>query len=132
MDYLEKLRDPRWQKKRLEILERDKWQCKSCGEKDKTLNVHHIFYFPHKEPWEIHNGFLITFCEDCHKPHCERKPCEQCEDFSLDENNPQRCEGPGNRPEEIQEDIGKLLDKIWETDKNGDFCASLGFIWSRV
>ena len=37
--YLEKLKDPRWQKKRLEILERDGWKCMACGEKEKTLRV---------------------------------------------------------------------------------------------
>lgn len=65
--YSEKLKDPRWQKKRLEILNRDGWTCKKCGAKDKTLHVHHIFYSPGKDPWEIRNGFLVTLCEDCHE-----------------------------------------------------------------
>lgn len=67
MDYSEKLKDPRWQKKRLRILERDGWKCKGCSSSDKTLHVHHLFYFKVKEPWEIPNGFLFTLCEDCHK-----------------------------------------------------------------
>lgn len=44
MTYKEKLKDPRWQKKRLEIFDRDGWKCVECGDKDSTLNVHHIFY----------------------------------------------------------------------------------------
>ena len=127
LNYSEKLKDPRWQKKRLEILERDRWTCKSCGEKEKTLHVHHIFYFPKKDPWEIHNGFLITFCEDCHRAvGCEGKACAECDDFGID------CDGCRNSPKEIQEDIGTLLNKIWETDKEGDFCSSLGVVWSEV
>lgn len=132
MDYLEKLKDPRWQKKRLEILERDGWRCKSCGNKEVTLHVHHIFYFPKKDPWEINNGFLVTFCEDCHKPHCVNEPCEECGEFNLDENDPQRCEGLGNPPKEIQDCIGTLLNKIFEKDEQGDFFTSIGVIWSMV
>jgi hypothetical protein len=66
MSYQEKLKDPRWQKKRLEILQRDKWTCRFCGEKEKTLHVHHLFYFKDRDPWDIDNGFLLTLCEDCH------------------------------------------------------------------
>ena len=64
MNYSEKLKDPRWQKKRLEILERDEWACKRCGNNKKTLHVHHKKY--HKEPWDAKNNDLETLCEDCH------------------------------------------------------------------
>ena len=64
--YSEKFKDPRWQQKRLRILERDDWQCKSCGDRDKTLNVHHIFYDKGKNPWEYDDDILITWCEACH------------------------------------------------------------------
>lgn len=69
--YIEKLRDPRWQKKRLEILERDDWSCKICKSKEKTLHVHHIEYLYHWEPWEYDEMFLITLCEDCHEQETE-------------------------------------------------------------
>ena len=128
MQYSEKLKDPRWQKKRLEILERDGWKCMSCGEKETTLHVHHIFYFPGKEPWEINNGFLITFCEHCHsnKSGCEGQSCESCEEYGVD------CDGSTIHPKEIIESIGIFLDELWRTDKDGDYCASLGFLWSRI
>jgi hypothetical protein len=65
--YQEKLRDPRWQKKRLEILNRDNWRCVCCGDTEQTLNVHHIQYDCDIEnPWDYENGFLATVCEDCH------------------------------------------------------------------
>ncbi len=66
-NYAEKLRDPRWQKKRLEIFERDNWTCQSCYAKDKTLNVHHRTYHPNHDPWEYENEDLVTLCEDCHE-----------------------------------------------------------------
>jgi len=65
--YSEKFLDPRWQKKRLKILERDDWRCQSCGDKNVTLNVHHIFYKKGKDPWDYNDNILITWCEDCHK-----------------------------------------------------------------
>ncbi len=71
MTYSEKLKDPRWQKKRLKILERDNWTCVLCEAKDKTLVVHHTFY--RGEPWEVDNKCLHTLCEDCHKLEHENR-----------------------------------------------------------
>lgn len=65
--YLEKLKDPRWQRKRLEIMKRDGWACQMCGETTKTLNVHHLCYHPAREPWESANYELVTLCCDCHE-----------------------------------------------------------------
>lgn len=64
--YSEKLKDPRWQKKRLEILERDNWSCRYCGDKESTLHVHHEHYIKGCEPWEADECSLTTLCEDCH------------------------------------------------------------------
>lgn len=63
--YSGKLKDPRWQKKRLEILNRDDFTCWHCGSLKKTLHVHHYAYVG--DPWEADNELLITLCEDCHK-----------------------------------------------------------------
>jgi len=65
--YAEKLKNPRWQKMRLLILNRDKFRCKFCGNKEKTLNVHHIYYKKDCDPWDYPETLLITLCEDCHK-----------------------------------------------------------------
>ena len=65
-EYAKKLRDPRWQRKRLEVMNRDEFTCKICGAKDKTLNVHHCFY-DGREPWEYKDISLTTLCEDCHQ-----------------------------------------------------------------
>ena len=66
MTYSEKLKDPRWQKKRLRILERDNWTCRRCLSADKTLHVHHRYYIKGANPWEYHDEVLRTLCEDCH------------------------------------------------------------------
>lgn len=66
MTYKEQLKDPRWQKKRLEIMERDGWQCQCCFDRDNTLTVHHKKYDNGKMAWEYENELLITLCEDCH------------------------------------------------------------------
>jgi len=65
-DYSELLKDPRWQKKRLQILQRDKFKCKLCGDEKATLHVHHKEYINGYAPWEYDNKSLITLCEDCH------------------------------------------------------------------
>lgn len=65
MNYLEKLKDPRWQKKRLEIMQRDNFQCTICDDDKITLNVHHNFY--KGEPWDVNNKDLITTCVYCHE-----------------------------------------------------------------
>lgn len=129
MNYSEKLKDPRWQKKRLEILERDGWKCMGCGDKEKTLHVHHIFYFPGRDPWDIENGFLITFCEECHNPNqCQGLRCEDCQDSILNDGD---CEG-SDHPKSIRIAISSLLDAIWRTDKIGDYLTALGLINSKV
>lgn len=67
--YQKKLLDPRWQKKRLDILNRDEFTCQGCGDDKKTLHVHHRIYSPGKDPWDISDRYLVTLCCDCHE--CE-------------------------------------------------------------
>lgn len=64
--YWELLKDPRWQRKRLEIMERDEFACQDCDARDKTLNVHHTYYAKGRKPWEYEDDSLRTLCEDCH------------------------------------------------------------------
>lgn len=65
--YAEKLKDPRWQKKRLHIFNRDGWACTVCKSTTNTLQVHHLRYFKNCDPWEYDDMFLTTLCELCHK-----------------------------------------------------------------
>lgn len=66
MTYSEKLKDPRWQKKRLEVLTRDEWRCRSCGCEDKTLHVHHHHY-TRGQPWDTPIELLSALCDECHE-----------------------------------------------------------------
>jgi hypothetical protein len=69
--YSAKLRDPRWQKMRLKILERDEWSCNICGDDTSTLHVHHRHYLVGAEPWEYPEELLTTLCESCHEQETE-------------------------------------------------------------
>lgn len=66
MNYSEQLKSPKWQKKRLEIMQRDKFTCQLCGDKETTLNVHHLEYIKDAKAWECDNNSLVTLCEHCH------------------------------------------------------------------
>lgn len=66
-NYSELLKDPRWQKKRLEIMQRDEFTCQHCGSSTEQLHVHHRYYDESLNPWEYENESLITLCENCHK-----------------------------------------------------------------
>jgi hypothetical protein len=65
--YWEKLKDPRWQKKRLEVMELRNFECEDCGDGSKTLNVHHRAYKKNADPWDYDESELMCLCEDCHK-----------------------------------------------------------------
>jgi hypothetical protein len=70
MGYAELLKEPRWQKKRLEIMERDEWTCQTCGDTKATLTVHHKSYRQvdgkFVDIWDYPGDDLITLCEECH------------------------------------------------------------------
>ena len=84
--YSEKLKDPRWQRMRLKILERDSWKCRWCDEADNTLHVHHTYYERGKEPWDYPPESLLTLCENCHQFEYEsRKEAEDALLFTLRE-----------------------------------------------
>jgi hypothetical protein len=67
MTYYQQLKDPRWQRTRLEIMQRDDFTCQQCGSKDQTLHVHHKHYTYGNAPWDYKPEVLITLCMDCHQ-----------------------------------------------------------------
>lgn len=77
-EYRKLLLHPNWQKKRLEILSRDGFECTECGSKEKTLHVHHMFYEKGRAPWDYPDISLVTLCDGCHEEeHAARHACEQ-------------------------------------------------------
>jgi hypothetical protein len=87
MTYKEKLKDPRWQKKRLQIFERDEWACKMCCSTTKTLQVHHVRYYKNCDPWDYDDADLVTLCESCHEAEhgiaCRVQEVESVHEFLL-------------------------------------------------
>ena len=106
MNYAEKLKDPRWQKKRLEILERDGWECKICGDLKETLNVHHKIYNG-CNPWEIENKSLVSLCDYCH----EKEP-EEVAKLLKDINHSLKILFTSSDLLDISEGLHKLTDNI--------------------
>lgn len=66
LTYSKKLKNPAWQKKRLEILNRDEWTCLLCYDKKTELHIHHQEYIKGKEPWEYENSNFKSYCKHCH------------------------------------------------------------------
>lgn len=66
VSYYEQLRDPRWQRKRLEVMEAAGWACEKCGETAETFNVHHSYYEKGVMAWDYPNHSLHCLCETCH------------------------------------------------------------------
>ena len=65
--YQRLLRDPRWQKRRLQIFQRDQWTCQQCGATKRELQVHHTAYVAGAAPWEAPLRSLVTLCKPCHR-----------------------------------------------------------------
>jgi hypothetical protein len=66
LTWKEQYRHPNWQRRRLQILERDKFTCRRCGDKDSMLHVHHLKYRKNSYIWEAKGKDMITLCEKCH------------------------------------------------------------------
>lgn len=67
VSYSDRLKDPRWQRRRLEVLNRENFTCETCAATDKTLHVHHKLYRKGAMPWEYEDHELEVLCKDCHE-----------------------------------------------------------------
>jgi hypothetical protein len=70
--YYQKLQDPRWQKLRLEAMQKSKFCCELCYDEKSTLNVHHKDYIKGREPWEYGVTQLTVLCESCHHSYHDK------------------------------------------------------------
>ena len=64
--YVELLKDPRWQKKRLEVLNSNGWACEECSDSQSELHVHHGVYIPDNPPWDYPDSLFHCLCKNCH------------------------------------------------------------------
>lgn len=74
-DYSKKFLDPKWQKFRLSVLQRDKFRCVRCDDDKSTLHAHHTYYEEFgTDPWDYEEDTVITLCERCHEDeHANQK-----------------------------------------------------------
>ncbi len=74
LSYAEQLRHPMWQRKRLEVMQRDDFACQSCYGTEATLNVHHKRYVKGRMAWDYPADELVTLCQECHESkHSEKE-----------------------------------------------------------
>lgn len=76
-DYAKDRLDPRWQKRRLEVMQRDAFCCARCFDSESTLNVHHAYYVKGRKPWEYPDFALSTLCSDCHSRQHDTGPKDE-------------------------------------------------------
>lgn len=72
-NYSDKLKNPKWQRKRLEILNLRGFKCELCSCETKELHVHHRFYLKGREVWEYDNDVFKVLCCDCHEKEHAKK-----------------------------------------------------------
>jgi hypothetical protein len=68
-NYQRKLADPRWQKRKSLIQQRDNFTCQKCADDKTEIHVHHKHYTG--EPWDAPDEDLETLCAHCHKAETE-------------------------------------------------------------
>lgn len=119
-DYMAKLRDPRWQKKKNRCLESDDYTCTWCGTDENgglNLQVHHGFYSREfKNPWEYPDESLFTLCEKCH-PQAESV-------------RDQIKEALGHLPPQFHHHIFYAIQGLFDALENGEPLEALELPWA--
>jgi predicted translin family RNA/ssDNA-binding protein len=64
-------KDPRWQQRRLEVMQRFGFSCAVCLSSEKELHVHHKHYVTGRKPWEYEDHELLCVCKFCHEHQTE-------------------------------------------------------------
>lgn len=75
MNYSDQLKSPKWQKKRLDILNLRGFKCEKCNCEENQLHVHHRFYLKNRKAWEYDNDVFQVLCYICHEnEHKKEEP----------------------------------------------------------
>ncbi len=64
--YSDLLKHPKWQQRRLRVLERAGFACERCSNAERELHAHHKHYIRGHKPWEYEDALLECLCETCH------------------------------------------------------------------
>lgn len=67
MTYQEQIKSPKWQKKRLEILNLRGFKCEKCSCEERQLHIHHRFYLKDRKAWEYNNDVFQVLYHSCHE-----------------------------------------------------------------
>ena len=119
--YLERLKKPEWQKKRLEVLNYANWRCQLCGDKKTSLHVHHSYYTKGKQPWQYPTGSMICLCENC---HLKMHPRAAVKSVFIDEITPDMEDNMHMQQEEVAAEFAKLRAQI-AAQPNNPFTPTL-------
>ena len=67
--YQRLLRNPLWQKRRLDVLNAANWRCQDagCSNSEVPLEIHHCYYLYGKKPWDYPSDAFLALCEQCHE-----------------------------------------------------------------
>ena len=86
MSYRDQLKDPRWQRVRLAVMERAGFMCECCQERPEgeSLHVHHRGYERGRMAWEYPMEALACLCAVCHE-EMERVELELLRAFEIRE-----------------------------------------------
>ena len=118
MNYTEKLKSPKWQKKRLEVLQRDDFKCCLCNDTETELHVHHLKYT--NEPYDAPLYDLQTLCKHCHY-YVTFYLKDECEFYNEDINNFKIIKSVNSLIISFEFSISIYLIRINEIEKFGTF-----------
>lgn len=76
MSYNDLLASETWRNFRAQILKRDRYRCRRCGDRRQRLHVHHLTYAGGPYCAEV----CVTLCEDCHLYVHGRETYDPCND----------------------------------------------------
>ena len=140
--YLEKLKDPRWQQKRLKIFERDNWECDECGKKTEELHIHHKRYPKTGNPWDAEDDDLKSLCKSCHEKYTKRKKKYKTAKWLIEEFNTDEIDSFGSLIIEILDarksrdmPLACILDEISNILSNEPvfvFANQIGKMYKRI
>lgn len=74
--YSDSLKNGNWQKRRVDILQRDNFKCTICGS-NELLDIHHVDYIEGFKAWEYPNDMFKTLCRKCHEKEQPRSKAER-------------------------------------------------------
>lgn len=78
MSYAEDLKHPRWQERRLRVLERAGFRCERCSSDERQLHAHHKAYLRGNRLWDYPDDMLECLCDSCHDfAHAQKSRIDQ-------------------------------------------------------